>query len=242
VCNRPSGLSTRGAGRLIEVLRSIGLSCRYGSRTVLASVDLSLRDGEVVGLIGANGAGKTTLLRTLLGFVRPDSGRVEWRGGRGFFPPATVGWFGGAHTLPPKVRARTWTRLVSADFSGATPGDRRLIAALSRGSRQFLGLSAVLARTDLLTFFLDEPWEGLDPDAARWLTEALDRRRQAGAASLVSSHRLHDLAGLCDRYAFLLDGRVVMRSASEISSRPLRGEDLLQEFDRIRKVWPGAGN
>jgi ABC-2 type transport system ATP-binding protein len=236
VGNRPSGLPPRGAGRLIEVLRSIGLSFRYGSRAVFAGVDLSLRDGEVVGLIGANGAGKTTLLRTLLGFTRPHFGRVEWRDGRGFSPPPTVGWFGGAHTLPPRVRARTWARLGSADFLRATSGDRRPIAALSRGSRQLLGLSAVLARVDLIALLLDEPWEGLDPDAARWLSEALDRRRQAGAASLVSSHRLHDLAGLCDRYAFLLDGRVVMRSGSDISSRPLRGEDLLREFDRIRKV------
>jgi ABC-type multidrug transport system ATPase subunit len=151
-----------------------------------------------------------------------------------------VGWFGGAHTLPPKVRARTWAGLVSA--GRATYSERRPIAALSRGSRQFLGLSAVLSRADLIALLLDEPWEGLDPDAARWLTEALGRRRRARASSLVSSHRLHDLAGLCDRYAFLLDGRVVTRSASEISPGSLSGEALLREFDRIRKVGVEAGN
>jgi ABC-type Na+ transport system ATPase subunit NatA len=53
-------------------------------------------------------------------------------------------------------------------------------------------------------------------------------------AFLLSSHRLHDLAGLCDRYAFLLDGRVLLRNAVEISSSAVRGEDLLAAFDRIR--------
>jgi ABC-2 type transport system ATP-binding protein len=105
---------------------------------------------------------------------------------------------------------------------------------LSRGSRQLLGLRTVLARTGLVAVFLDEPWEGLDPDGSRWLTETLRRKKDEGCAVLVSSHRLHDLAGLCDRYGFLLEGRAVIRDAAEISADPVRGEDLLRAFDRIR--------
>jgi ABC-type multidrug transport system ATPase subunit len=92
----------------------------------------------------------------------------------------------------------------------------------------------VLARSGLDAVFLDEPWEGLDPDGSRWLTEALRRKREEGCAFLVSSHRLHDLAGVCDRYAFLLEGRIVLREASDISKQLVRGEDLLRAFDRIR--------
>lgn len=215
-----------------ELLRATRLSKSYGGRAVLRDVECGLRDGEITGLIGANGAGKTTLLRMLLGFLRASAGRVEWRENGTSVPPNTIGHFGGAHTLPARVRARTWVRLVSG--GRARCDDRRHIASLSRGSRQLLGLSAVLVRTDLDGVFLDEPWEGLDPDAARWLSETLRRKRDEGCALLASSHRLHDLAGLCDRYWFLLDGRLVSRAAVEIAAHPVRGEDLLKTFDRIR--------
>jgi ABC-2 type transport system ATP-binding protein len=215
-----------------DLLRATRLSKRYGSQVVLRDLELSLRDAEIVGLIGANGAGKTTLLRILLGFVRPSGGNVEWRETRAPSPPHSVGHFGGAHTLPPGVAARTWVRLVSG--GRASCDDRRPIRALSRGSRQLLGLSTMLVRTELDAVLLDEPWEGLDPDGSRWLTGALRRRRQEGCAFLVSSHRLHDLAGVCDRYAFLLEGRLVLREAAEIAARAARGEDLFRAFDRIR--------
>ncbi|MDQ5873317.1 MAG: ABC transporter ATP-binding protein, partial [Acidobacteriota bacterium] len=100
-------------------------------------------------------------------------------------------------------------------------------------SRQLLGLRAVLSRTRLAAVFLDEPWESLDPDGARWLTETLRRRREEGCAFLVSSHRLHDLAGLCDRYAYLRDGRLEVKSAVELAEGPVQGADLLRAFDRI---------
>ena len=77
---------------------------------------------------------------------------------------------------------------------------------LSRGSRQMVGLRAYLAPPRAALYLLDEPWEGLDPDAARWLSMLLQQHRQAGSGILVSSHRLHDLAGVCDRYVFLSDG------------------------------------
>jgi ABC-2 type transport system ATP-binding protein len=215
-----------------EVLHAFGLSKSYGAREVLRGVEISLREGEIEGLIGANGAGKTTLLRILLGLVRPSAGRIEWRQTGSDAPADRVGHFGGAHTLPPGVPARTWVRLVSR--GRASCEDRRAVRALSRGSRQFLGLSAELARPNLDAIFLDEPWEGLDPDGSRWLSQILRRKREEGCALLVSSHRLHDLAGLCDRYAFLLDGRVLVRAAAEISPNAARGEDLLAALDLMR--------
>ena len=207
-----------------------GLETRYGSTAVLKGVDFSLRPGEAVGLIGANGSGKTTLLRTLLGLAALQAGRVEWAETGAASPPEGVDQFGGAHTLPPHVRAQTWVRLVSR--GDAASSDRRPFRELSRGTRQLLGLRAVLARVRLTAVFLDEPWESLDPDGARWLSETVRRRRDEGCAFLVSSHRLHDLAGLCDRYAFLREGRLDVRSADEVAKGPVEGADLLRAFDR----------
>ncbi len=210
-----------------EILEAHGVGKSYGRRAILHDVDFALSAGETVGLIGPNGAGKTTLLRILLGLVRPSRGRVA-----SLAPDGAVEHFGGAHTLPPHVPVRTWVRLVSR--GEASCDDRRPIRDLSRGSRQLLGLSTVLARSHLAAVLLDEPWEGLDPDGARWLSETLRRRKEQGCASLVSSHRLHDLAGLCERYAFLADGRIVVRGAGEIAKGPVSGGDLLRAFDRIR--------
>lgn len=208
-----------------------GLETRYGATPVLKGIDFSLRRAEVVGLIGANGSGKTTLLRTLLGLVTFGAGKIEWAATGTASPPADVDLFGGAHTLPPHVRTRTWARLVSRD--DADFGDRRRLRELSRGSRQVLGLRSVLARVGLTAVLLDEPWESLDPDGARWLSETIRRRRDEGCAFLVSSHRLHDLAGLCDRYAFLREGTLDTRSAAEVARGPVGAADLLREFDRV---------
>ena len=164
------------------------------------------------------------------GFVRPSRGRSSG-GGRRALPPPSVGYFAGAQTLPPRVPARTWVRLVSR--ARASCDDR----GRSRSSLEARGSSSALhpaRRTELDTVLLDEPWEGLDPDASRWLAETLRRRREEEGAFVVSSHRLHDLAGLCGRYAFLLDGRVILRDALDISPGKVRGEDLLAAFDRIR--------
>jgi ABC-type multidrug transport system ATPase subunit len=200
------------------------LAKRFGRRTIFSDVDLRLHAGEIVGLVGRNGAGKTTLLRTMLGFIAPSAGEVVRS-----LPLRALGHFGGAATLPPHVSARTWARVASRGSSG----DGRQIRALSRGLRQFLGLSAVLARPETRAILLDEPWEGLDPDGSRWLSDRLGERRRAGCGLLVSSHRLHDLAGLCDRYAFLEAGRVTVVRAGDVGS-PVTAADLVRVFDRPR--------
>jgi ABC-2 type transport system ATP-binding protein len=208
------------------LLEARGLAKRFGTRTIFSRVDLALREREITGLVGSNGAGKTTLLRTLLGFVRPSAGEVaRW------VPPGALEHFGGAATLPPHLSVRTWVRLVSR--GSAACDDPRPIRTLSRGSRQLLGLSTVLARREARAFLLDEPWEGLDPDGSRWLSETLRKRRDDGCALLVSSHRLHDLAGLCGRYAFLTNGRVTLLTSAEIGEH-VGAAELVRVFDLLR--------
>ncbi len=187
---------------------------RFGCLQVLTQVWLQVQPGEAVGLVGANGAGKTTLLRIAAGLVLPDSGSVRRAVGSPGFR-----YFGGEMTLPRDVTCRRWASL----FDIASQ-DRRRLGTLSRGSRQLYGLRVVLSgRADLL--ILDEPWEGLDPLGASWLTDALRRWRDEGAAVLVSSHRLHDLVAACSRFILLEGGRC--RAITERDERP-RVEQLAQ--------------
>ncbi len=209
------------------VLELAGVAKRYGRRLVLREIDLALGPAETLGLIGPNGVGKTTLLRIALGLVRASAGEVRWS-----VPREKADHFGGAHTLPPHVRADRWSRLVSG---GAFVAESRPVRELSRGNRQLVGLRSVLASPETECVLLDEPWEGLDPDGARWLSQTIQFRRKQGCAFVLSSHRLHDLAGLCDRYAFLIDGRLRIEAAAGLRAEgPVTGDDLLAAFDRLR--------
>lgn len=187
---------------------------RFGDLQVLTQVWLQVRAGEAVGLVGANGAGKTTLLRVAAGLVLPDSGSIQR------VPLAQpLRYFGGEMTLPRNVQCRRWASLFDVPSH-----DRRRLGTLSRGSRQLYGLRVVLSGHAPL-LILDEPWEGLDPSGAAWLTDTLRRWKDNGAGILVSSHRLHDLVSACSRFVLLESGRC--RAITEPDQRS-RVEQLAQ--------------
>jgi ABC-2 type transport system ATP-binding protein len=211
-----------------------GIAARYGSREVFHGVGFELRGGQALGVVGPSGAGKTTLLRMLVGLLRPAAGdiRFDGRPPRHAVERGGVAYFAGESTLPGIVRAMNWGKLGTG-----TPvmAERRRLRTLSRGTRQLLGLRTVLGREPLSLVVLDEPWEGLDPDAARWLSTMVETKRDRGAAVVLSSHRLHDLAGVCDAYLFLVNHRATWLHAHEISSvGPVTAATLTDVFDRLR--------
>ena len=210
------------------------VTARYGKREVFHDVTFELRGGQALGVIGPSGTGKTTLLRLLVGLLRPASGHIVIDG----LPPRDaitrggIGYFAGEATLPGNVRASQWGTLGTGD---AVMAERRRMRLLSRGTRQLLGLRTALGRQNLRLVVLDEPWEGLDPDAARWLSTMVETKRDRGAAVVLSSHRLHDLAGVCDAYLFLFNQSATLMKAHEISPvGPVTAATLVDVFDRLR--------
>ena len=211
-----------------------GLSIQYGRRLVFRELSFDLAAGQAAGVVGPNGSGKTTLLRALAGCLTPRTGEIRLSGltPRDAISKTGVGYFAGEATLPGSVRAAQWGSLGAGD--NVTRETRRL-RTLSRGTRQLLGLRTVLGRHPLGLIVLDEPWEALDPDAGRWLSTTLETKRDRGAAVVLSSHRLHDLAGLCDLYVFLLPHHATVLRAHEIVSvGPVTAEHLVDVFDRLR--------
>ncbi len=202
------------------------VSKAFGSHEVLNQAWLQVRAGEAVGLLGANGAGKTTLLRIAAGLMTADRGSVRRVAAEPFTPPRLC-YYGGEATLPPHVSARRWAALFAV-----VAADRRPIGRLSRGNRQALGLRVLLSGPAPDILLLDEPWEGLDPPGSAWLTDALCRVARAGAAVLISSHRLHDLDSVCTRFVMLDGGRCL--PIVPHSEQP-RIEQIAQAFVRPRR-------
>jgi ABC-type multidrug transport system ATPase subunit len=171
----------------------------------------------------------------LIGCVTPVAGDVRIAG----FPPRDalvrtgIAYFAGGATLPPDVRATTWGTLGNGD---TVLPERRRIRALSQGLKQLLGLRTAVSRHPLQLIVLDEPWEGLDSESSRWLNATLESKRDRGAAVVVSSHRLHDLAGFCDEYLFLMPHEAKLMKAYEIARvGPVTPSLLTETFERLRE-------
>ena len=209
-----------------------GLTKSYDGIPALESVDLSLGEGEVRGLLGANGAGKTTLLRILLGLIAPDAGTIELLGRplESAHPAALEGVAGFVEEpcFYPYLSARANLEvLAELDGTGARErigealeqvglgaraGDR--VGGYSSGMRQRLGLASALMREPRL-LLLDEPTTGLDPKGAREIAGLLRRLTGDGVTVLLSSHLIGELDGLCDSFSVLRTGRMVWDGSAD---------------------------
>jgi ABC-2 type transport system ATP-binding protein len=210
------------------------ISGRYGRRDVFQGLSFELSANESLGVLGPNGAGKTTLLRMIAGLLSPWRGELFLSGmpPRAALARINAAYFAGDFTLPGSVRACDWGSLATGD--ALTP-ERRRIRQLSRGTRQLLGLRTVLSRSQLDLVVLDEPWEALDSDASRWLSRTIEAKRDRGAAVVLASHDLHDLAGVCDAYLFLVNRRGTMWKAHELSpAGPVTATLLADVLERLQ--------
>jgi ABC-2 type transport system ATP-binding protein len=213
----------------MSALEIRGVRHRFHDVPVLRDVDLSVAAGEVRALIGFNGAGKSTLMRAALGMLRPDTGSVHLFGVRIAVADAAV-WGRVGHLIDTPfvypeltVRENLWAaaRLHGVPSSEVTaavdrvvarlelePWARRRAGTLSLGNRQRVGLaSAFVHRPRLLV--LDEPTNALDPSGVVLLRETLLGAVRDGAAALVSSHHLDEVARIADRVSVIHDGAIV---------------------------------
>ena len=193
--------------------------------TVLDGVSFTAPPGQVTAFIGPNGAGKTTTLRAILGIDHLTSGRALI-GGRPFaahrWPAQVVGALLTADGAHPRRTARGHLRVVAA--SNALPKSSvddalRLtgiasiadipVGQMSLGMRQRLGLATTLIG-DPAVLILDEPHNGLDAGAIRWLRVLLRALADGGRTVLVSTHLMAEIETFCDDVVVIDGGRIVM--------------------------------
>jgi ABC-2 type transport system ATP-binding protein len=220
----------------------------YGRAIGVEDLSFAVGRGEVFGYLGPNGSGKTTTIRCLMGLLRPTRGECRILGHT--VQPgmatghASVGYLPGDFRVWPELPARDSLQLF-AQLNGGGSSERREelarmlgldmdrpIRDLSKGNRQKVGVIYAF-ENDPELLILDEPTSGLDPLVRQTVLRLIRQAANRGAAVLLSSHDLSEVAAVCERAAILREGRLVeMASVTEI----------VQQGERHLKVWfrPGA--
>jgi len=224
---------------------------RFGDVEALRGLDLEVRPGEIVGLLGPNGSGKTTFIRSVAGLVRVDGGseRVLGRAPRQAVAAGLVGYMTQTAALYHELSVEENLAFFAAlrgvadarsaidealRVIGLSERRRSAVATLSGGMRQRVSLAvALLGRPPLL--LLDEPTVGVDPALRREFWTFFRELAADGTAVLVSSHVM-DEAERCHRLVLIRAGRVIAEgSAAEIRERA-RTADLEEAFLRLSEA------
>ncbi|WP_341889075.1 ABC transporter ATP-binding protein [Variovorax sp. YR752] len=212
------------------------LNTYYGEAHILRGASLELPAGSALGLLGRNGMGKTTLIRTLMGYVRPASGRIAWEGkdvtgwvpermarlgigyvpeGRGIFPNLSV-----RENLLMSARAgvdgqRDWTEeRVLATFPRLAERLGHGGQQLSGGEQQMLSIGRALMTNPKL-MILDEATEGLAPLIVTEIWRVIGQIRATGISTLIVDRDYRKVLAHTDRAAVMEKGRIVLAGASD---------------------------
>ncbi len=224
-----------------------GLTAGYGKHQALSGVDLDVKPGEIVVMLGANGAGKSTLLKAIAGLVRPQNGaRVTFNGqdllalppheivetgialvpeGRGIFPELTVreNLELGAYAKRARAAERENLDRVMTLFPRLAERRRQFARTMSGGEQQMVAIGRALMSAPKL-LLLDEPSLGLSPLLCGELFQALARVRETGVAILLVEQNAMQGLNIADRGYLIETGRIVGQG----SARSLRNDPAVQ--------------
>ena len=206
-----------------------GLSAGYGRARVLFDIDLEVRGGEVVALLGRNGAGKSTTLKAIMGLVPPSAGEVVFDGrslrhlepyqvarlGLGYVPEdrriftdLTVAENLEVGRQPPRAAAPVWTEQKLFELFPALAGLRgRRGSRMSGGEQQMLCIARTLAGNPA-AILMDEPSEGLAPVVVEQVARAIVELKRSGVAVLLAEQSAHFTARVADR-TYLLETGII---------------------------------
>ncbi|OQW44073.1 MAG: ABC transporter ATP-binding protein [Proteobacteria bacterium SG_bin6] len=244
--------STRQAVRDSEAgLTVVSIAKAYDKRPVLTDVSVSVGHGEVIGLLGPNGAGKTTCFYSVMGLVKPDSGRIMLDGvditglpmyrrailGLGYLPQETSIFRGLSverniltvlELVEPDGEARRARLDQLLDEFGLTRLRDAPAMALSGGERRRAEIARALA-ADPSIILLDEPFAGIDPISIADIRDLVCQLKKRGIGVLITDHNVRETLEIVDRAYIIYDGRVLFTGAPE---------DLVNDAN-VRRLYLG---
>lgn len=231
-----------------EIFKATGLKSGYGRIPIIFGVDLSISQGEFVGILGHNGMGKSTLLRTIMGHIPASSGSIEFDGtpitkaspaararaglgyvpqGRQIFPTLSV--MDNLRVGAAAAGSRDGRRIIEEvieDFPRLKPILDRAGGVLSGGEQQILALARCLCGQPRL-ILLDEPTEGIQPSIIEEMKERLKALAQSrGLSILLVEQNLEFISDLATRVLLIKRGLL----SGEVDPASLHGADLVDEF------------
>ncbi|NOK61702.1 MAG: ATP-binding cassette domain-containing protein [Chloroflexi bacterium AL-W] len=226
------------------VIETKELTKKYNDFVAVDTLNLSIGQGEVFGLLGPNGSGKTTTILMLLGLTEPTSGEVRVLGldpvrkplsvkARVGYLPDQIGFYDELTARENLIyiaklnglsRKEGYSRIdVAIERMGLGDATNRPVGTFSRGMRQRLGVAELLIKQPQI-IIMDEPTLGLDPEAARLFLDIIRDLKRDGITILLSSHLLYQVQAVCDRVGLFYRGQVVLEgSVKELAQRILQG-------------------
>ncbi len=242
------------------ILRTKGLYKYYGGRAVVKDMSIEVRQGEIVGLLGPNGAGKTTTFYMVVGFIRPDEGRVyldeeditklpmyqRARKGIGYLPQEPSVFrklsvedniMAVLEFMPMSYSQRRERMEALIEEFGLEKVRKNRGDSLSGGERRRTEIARTLA-TNPRFILLDEPFAGIDPIAVEDIQSIVVRLRRRNIGILITDHNVSETLSITNRAYLMFEGSVLRAGTSEeLASDPLvRKVYLGQHFELKRKI------
>ena len=236
------------------ILACKDLTKRFGSVCALDHMDLQLKTGRIVGLLGPNGSGKTTLIKLINGLLCPNEGHI-WINGMepGIFTKSIVSY------LPDKMYFADWMKVKDLleffeDFYPDFDKNRSMemiralsidpglkMKSLSKGTKEKVQLVLVMSRKAKL-YLLDEPIAGVDPAARDFILHTVLTNYDPGSTVLISTHLISDVERILDEVVFIKQGKNILHdSVDRIRETTNKSVDVLfrEMFSMIPKVQDG---
>ena len=246
-------MTAEAARAITSGLAVVSIAKAYDKRSVLSDVSLSVARGEVVGLLGPNGAGKTTCFYSIMGLVKPDSGRILLDGdditglpmyrrailGLGYLPQETSIFRGMTVSQnimavlelaePDKAARQGRLEQLLDEFGMGKLRDAPAMA-LSGGERRRCEIARALAASPSI-MLLDEPFAGIDPISIADIRDLVKDLRSRDIGVLITDHNVRETLEIVDRACIIYDGRVLFAGSPE----------ALVADENVRRLYLGEG-
>jgi branched-chain amino acid transport system ATP-binding protein len=219
-----------------KLLEVENLSAAYGMVQILRGVNFKVGEKEIVSIIGPNGAGKTTLVKTIMGFLKPQTGSVKFKSeeigklptydivmkgltmipeGREIFPRMTIeeNLMLGAYSIKDKTKSKENKEKVYDIFPVLKKKEKALAQTLSGGEQQMLVICRSLMSNPQM-LILDEPSLGLAPIIVEKVLDTVRTINEEGVTVLLVEQNIHDSLGVADRGYVLEEGKIILEGTS----------------------------
>jgi len=219
-----------------KMLEVENLSAAYGMVQILRGVNFKVEEKEIVSIIGPNGAGKTTLVKTIMGFLKPQTGSIKFKifvfkkmpayeivkkgltmipEGREIFPRMTIeeNLMLGAYTIKEKAKIQESKEKVYKIFPVLKKKEKALAQTLSGGEQQMLVICRSLMSNPQM-LILDEPSLGLAPIIVEKVLDTVRTINEEGVTVLLVEQNIHDSLGVANRGYVLEEGKIILEGKS----------------------------